>query len=588
MSHVTMMFKPTSAQQSELNALLQNQQNPSSPNYHRWLTPEEFADRFGLSPADINKIVAWLQDQGFTIDEVAPGRNYIAFSGLARQMESAFHTQIHAFAVNGETHYASVTEPTVPRSLENTVLGFRSLHDFKPRPRGIIKPKFTSSVTGNHFLVPDDFAAIYDLHGLYNNGLNGTGQQIAVMGQTDIQVQDIRTFRQLAGLPASDPQVTLVPGSRDPGVVTGDVGEADMDIEWAGGIARNATIIYINSTDAFTSLQYAVSHNVAPVISISYGDCEANWSSTDINTNVALAQQANIQGITIVAPSGDGGAADCDTDVSGRLFARLGLNVDFPGSAPYVTSVGGTQFNEAGSEWSTDQVFGTFFRKFPPVYWSGSNNGSNGSAVSYIPEVAWNTSLVDGMLSSTGGGRSILFPKPTWQVANGVPNDNVRDVPDIAFSASSDHDGYLICSAGSCVNGFRAADGTLNVAGGTSVGAPLFSGIVALINQMTNSSQGNINPALYQLSVLAPDAFHDITQSGNQVPCRSLTPDCPPSGFLGYTAGPGYDLTTGLGSIDGLKLLTVWPTISSANVEAFVRPSAVPGLSRSGHALWNR
>jgi subtilase family serine protease len=562
MSRVTMMFKPTDSQQSELNTLLQEQQNPSSPSYHRWLTPEQFADRFGLSTADMNKTVTWLQDQGFTIDEIAPGRNWVAFSGFAHQMESAFHTQIHEYAVNGETHYASATEPSVPRALANVVLGFRSLHDFRPRPRGIIKPKFTSTVTGNHFLVPDDFATIYDLYDAYNNGVNGTGQKIAVMGQTDIQVQDIRTFRQLSGLPASDPQVTFVPGSKDPGVVSADIGEADMDIEWAGGIARNATIMYINSTDAFTSLQYAVGHNVAPVISISYGDCETNWSSSDVNTIVALAQQASAQGMTIIAPAGDGGAADCDSDFSGRLFARLGLTVDFPGSAPYVTSVGGTQFNETGSVWSTDQVFGNLFRKSPPAYWSSANNGSNGSALSYIPEVAWNTSLVDGMLSSTGGGRSVLFPKPTWQVANGVPNDNARDVPDISFNASSDHAGYLTCSMGSCVNGYRAADGSLNVGGGTSTGPPVFAGIVALINQMTNSRQGNINPALYQLYALAPDAFHDITQGGNQVPCRALTPDCPSSGFLGYAAGPGYDLTTGLGSINVWKVLTAWPAVS--------------------------
>src|SRR5690242_10263557 len=178
MSRVTMMFKPTGAQQAELNTLLQEQHDPSSPNYHGWLTPAEFADRFGLSTADLNKTVIWLQDQGFTIDEIAPSRNWIAFTGFARQMESAFHTQIHEYAVNGETHYASAIEPSVPRALSGVVLGFRSLHDFKPKPRGIVRPKYTSSLSGNHFLAPDDFATIYDLQTLYNNGINGTGQKI--------------------------------------------------------------------------------------------------------------------------------------------------------------------------------------------------------------------------------------------------------------------------------------------------------------------------------------------------------------------------------------------------------------------------
>jgi subtilase family serine protease len=569
MSRVTMMFKPADSQQSELNALLQEQQNPASPNYHRWLTAQEFADRFGLSNDDLGKTISWLQDQGFTIDEIGPGRNWLSFSGSAQQMESAFQTKIHEYAVNGETHYATATEPSVPRALAKVVLGFRSLHDFRPKPRGIVKPKFTSSATGNHFIVPDDFATIYSLHDLYNNGIDGTGQKIAVMGQTDIQLQDIRTFRSLSGLPARDPQVILVPGSKDPGVVNGDIGEADLDIEWAGAVARNAAIVYVNSSNGvFDSLQYAIGHNVAPVVTISYGDCEPNWSASDVNTLLALAQQANAQGMTIVAPAGDGGAADCDSDFSGRLFAREGLAVDFPGSLPYVTSVGGTQFNELGPAWNTDHSFGNFFRKPQPDYWRSANNGSNGSALSYIPEIAWNTTLLDGQLAATGGGRSILFPKPTWQVGNGVPNDNVRDVPDISFGAAVDHDGYLTCSLGDCVSGFRAADGTLDVVGGTSMGSPLFAGIVALINQMTNSSQGNVNPMLYQLAALAPDAFHDITQGGNQVPCRPLTPDCPNSGFLGYTAGTGYDLATGLGSVNVLKLLTAWPTVAAASTTA--------------------
>ena len=563
LSRVTMLFKPTDAQQSELNALLQEQQDPSSPNYHRWLTPEEFADRFGLTTADLSKTVTWLQDEGFTIDEVAPGRNWVAFSGFARQLESAFHTQIHEYEVNGERHYATASEPSVPPALAHVVLGFRALHDFRAKPRGIVKPKFTSNLTGNHFLVPDDFATIYDLQPVYSSGITGAGQSIAVVGQTDIQVQDIRTFRQISGLPASDPQIILVPGSRDPGIISDDLGEADLDIEWAGAVARNATIVYVNSGNGvMDSLQYAVAHNVAPVISTSYGDCEAHQTPSDISSAVALAQQANAQGITIVAPSGDGGAADCDSDLVGRLHARLGLSVDFPGSIPYVTSVGGTQLNESGNTWSTDQVFGTFFKKPQSSYWGPANNASNGSALSYIPEIAWNTTLIDGVLSSTGGGRSVLFAKPDWQVANGVPGDNARDVPDVAFSASTDNDGYLMCSAASCTNGFRASDGTLNVVGGTSAGTPTFAGIVVLINQLTNSRQGNINPLLYQLYSVTPAAFHDVTQGGNEVPCVLSTADCSSSGFLGYAAGPGYDLATGLGSIDALKLLTAWSVVA--------------------------
>jgi subtilase family serine protease len=222
--------------------------------------------------------------------------------------------------------------------------------------------------------------------------------------------------------------------------------------------------------------------------------------------------------------------------------------------------MGGTEFNEDGSVWSTAQTFGTFFGKGPaPVYWSSTNNASNGSALSYIPEIAWNDSLFDGFPSSTGGGKSSLFPKPAWQVATGVPNDNGRDVPDISFSASVDFVPYLTCVNGSCVNGYRNVDSSLNAVGGTSVGAPGFAGVVAMINQMTNSRQGNVNPTLYKLAGTTRTAFHDITQGGNQIQCGTGSANCPVSGFMGYTAVPGYDQATGLGSIDVQKLLQAWP-----------------------------
>ena len=560
LERVTMMFKPTAEQENELNTLLEQQQDPASPNYHRWLTPEEYADRFGMDTTQFNNAVNWLQNWGFTIDERARGRNWVTFTGTAKQMEGAFNTRIDEFAVNGESHFAAVNEPAVPRALAGKVLAFRSLHNFRPRAHGI-KNRFTSNISGYHFIAPDDFATIYDLHKLYDSGITGAGQKIAIMGQSDIQLQDIRTFRSVSGLPASDPQIVLVPGSKDPGVVSGDVDESSLDLEWAGAIARNASIVFVISDNAlgvFDSLQYAINNNLAPVMSVSYGDCEANWSAADRSSLTANTQQANAQGITIVAAAGDAGAADCDGDFSGRSAAQLGLAVDLPSSLPYVTGMGGTQFNEPGNVWTPSQVFGSFFGKAQPTYWSSTNNGNNGSAQSYIPEIAWNDTLLAGALSSSGGGRSTLFPKPSWQAGNGVPNDNARDVPDISFGASPYNDGFLACSLGNCVNGYRASDNSLFPVGGTSVGAPSFAGVVALINQKTNSRQGNVNPTIYRIAASVPTAFHDITQGGNQVPCSSGTPDCPASGYLGYAAAPGYDLATGLGSLDIFKFVTAW------------------------------
>src|SRR5207244_4318363 len=158
--------------------------------------------------------------------------------------------------------------------------------------------------------------------------------------------------------------------------------------------------------------------------------------------------------------------------------------------------------------------------------WTAMNSANSGSALSYIPEVAWNDTAL-GVLSAGGGGRSIYFSKPSWQTGIGVPNDSARDVPDISLNASGAHDGYLMCSLGSCANGFRSSSGGLTVVGGTSVGAPAFAGVVAIINQLTKSAQGNINAKLYSLSATAPAAFHDITGGGNQVSCQAGTADCP-------------------------------------------------------------
>ena len=556
LSRMVMIFSRTPAQQADLENLLREQQDPSSPSYHQWLTPEQYAGRFGLSESDLAQVTDWLQSQGFTVVETARSRTYVAFQGSVGQIDSALHTEIHRYLVHGEEHFANSAEPALPAALAGVVQGFRGLHDFRPHPRGIsirsLRPRFTSDISGNHFLAPDDFATIYNLQPLYGMGIDGTGQKIAVSGQSDILLSDIQTFRSVSGLPPNTPQVILVPGSGDPGVVSGDVVEASLDLEWTGAVARNATLIFVNSGNgAFDSLYYAIDQNLAPVLSNSYGDCEANFSNAELNSMVTSGQQANAQGMTIVSASGDLGAADCDYSLNANVtitIATKGLAVDVPASIPYVTGVGGTTLNDGSG-----------------AYWSATNNSNNGSALSYIPEVVWNDTAADiangGTFAASGGGASSAFPKPSWQTGPGVPNDNARDVPDISLAASVDHDGYLICSQGACVNGYRDANTYLDVVGGTSAGAPAFAGMVALINQFTQSSQGNVNPRLYQLAAHSPDAFHDITSGDNKVPCRAGTKDCPNSGLMGFTAGPGYDQATGVGSPNAYNLVMQWVSV---------------------------
>ena len=248
MEGMRLVFQPTPEQECSLDILLQQQLDPSSPNYNNWLTPEQYADRFGLSPGDINRVADWLRRQGFTSVIEARSRTWISFNGSAAQVEAAFHTPIHQYLVNGEMHYANTAEPALPGAFRDVVMAIGALNDFRPRPHGIVRsvhPNFTSEISGNHFLAPDDFATIYDIQGLYNSGINGSGQAIAVMGQTDLSTDtnhdnqyDVQTFRSVSNLPAANLQVILVTGQTDPGSTTADQDEANLDLEWSGAVAR--------------------------------------------------------------------------------------------------------------------------------------------------------------------------------------------------------------------------------------------------------------------------------------------------------------------------------------------------------------
>ncbi len=318
MQVVSLVFKPSPAQQSALDQLLAQQQDRMSPNYHKWLTPAQFGDRFGMSKSDIGKVISWLQSQGLTVTRIANSRNEVFFRGTAAQVESTFHTEIHNYLVNGEMHFANATEPSVPAALSGVALAITNLHNFGPKPRARVRevpaseisPRFTSTISGDHFLAPDDFATIYDVQGLYKATptIDGTGQTIAVIGQSAINLTDVRNFRIAAGLPAKDPTLLLVPNTGTSAICPGDEGESDLDVEWSGGVAKNAniTLVYVglaagdactasSSTthrqfDAFLALHYAIDSNVAPLIGISYGLCENPSSGIGETQTDALIQ----------------------------------------------------------------------------------------------------------------------------------------------------------------------------------------------------------------------------------------------------------------------------------------------------------
>ena len=400
--NITLALHPSAAQQASLRQLLQDQQNPKSGSYHQWLTPEQYADRFGVSVSDGAQIVSWLENQGFTVDPLSRSRTSVTFSGTAAQVQAAFGTTIHRYSVNGKSHFANSTDLTIPAALSPLVSSVRGLNDFKPKPK-LVKAqaaKYTLG-PGNHVLAPDDFATIYNINPLYSAGTNGTGQKIVVVGQSTISAADIKKFWNQFGVTGATLVTQQVP-RQNPGLVQGDVDESALDLEWAGAVARNATIVFVYSNNVWDSARYAVENALAPVISMSYGNCEM-YDLVDLPSYQQMVQQANAEGITWLAAAGDYGSADCDAGVS---VAEGGLAVDAPGSIPEITAMGGTTLSNSNS------------------FWNSSNTSTSGSAKGYIPEIAWNESDVAGQLLATGGGASLYFrSRPGRLMAVCLPTD---------------------------------------------------------------------------------------------------------------------------------------------------------------------
>src|SRR5271156_5564231 len=554
MEHMLLTLLPDAAQHELLNQLLDAQHDPESPYYHQWLTPEQYGERFGISEADTNQIAAWLQGHGMEVEQVTAGRTSIVFSGTAAQVESAFHTAIHTYKIGAEVHHANVKDPEIPAALSQVVGGVVSLHDFHsaamhgPVSKASSSPDFTSG--GSHYLAPADFATIYDLIPLYQQSINGNGQSVAIVARSNINIADVRQFRTLFGLPANDPQI-IVNGT-DPGIWSSDEEtEADLDVEWAGAVERRAAIKFVvskstNSSDGVDlSAQYIVNHNLAPVMSTSFGLCEASLGSSGNSFLNSLWQQAAAEGITVFVSSGDSGAAGWAS--ASALKATHGRAVNGLCSTPYSVCVGGTEFSDLSN---------------PTLYWSPSNTpGTQASALSYIPEVVWNASGPDYGLWASGGGASIVYAKPSWQAGTGVPADGKRDVPDVALS-SAGHDGYLIYQ-----------NGELYVVGGTSAASPSFAGVMALVVENTAARQGNANVVFYSLASKqragGASVFHAITVGNNSVP-----------GQAGFNATVGYDQATGLGSIDAAVPVGHWA--SATTPPAFHAAVSANSLSVTG------
>lgn len=555
MQQMVLHLQADSTQEAQLEQLIAGQHDPHSPYYHKYLNPDQFGAQFGVAQQDIAKVTDWLESHGFKVDSVPAGKREIVFSGTAEQVSSAFKTEIRQYTVNGAVHYANAANPQIPDALAGTVSGIVKLHDFRSRAHTIKGHQVSKSGSPStlftqgsaHALTPSDYSVIYDINALYSNNINGSGESIAILARSDISLNDVQNFRSTFGLVANNPQFIVT--NSDPGVLDGDTDETTLDTEWSGAVAPNATVKVIisastNSEDGIDlSAMYAVNNNVAPIVSLSYGQCEAYMGSAENAFYNSLWKQAAAQGQTVLVSAGDSGAAGCN---GGGDTSGIGPAVNALCTSPYSTCVGGTEFVDQND---------------PGQYWLTSNNSVYGSAISYIPEAIWNESALDGGsgLWSGGGGVSIVYPKPAWQTGPGVPNDGQRDVPDISMAAAS-HDGYFV-----------AIFGGYYTFGGTSCAAPSLAGIMALVDQKTGSPQGLINPIIYPLSANqasgGPAVFHDITSGNNSVPA-----------VAGFSAGPAFDLASGVGTVDANMLVNNW-TATAAGSGGFTLSASASTLT---------
>jgi hypothetical protein len=643
-------------QEEALRQLLDNQQVKSSPQFHQWLTPEQFGQQFGPADSDIQAVTGWLASQGFQVTKVAAGRTVIEFSGSAGLARQVLGTEIHRFHVNGQDYWANVSDPQIPAALAPVVAGFASLNNFprkamthrlgtftRSKLTGEIEPLFTFPVscgngeTGCYWfaLGPADFATIYNVTPLWNAATptDGTGVTIAIVAETNINPQDVADFRSMFGLPANAPNIIL--NGPDPGITDEEI-EADLDVQWSGAVAKGATIdLVVSETTETTpgvdlSALYIVDNNLAPVMSASYSVCEAYLGAGGNTFHNTLWEQAAAQGITVLISAGDSGSAGCDSANEGEKAGQYGLGVSGLASTPFNVAIGGTDFNVNSSNVLS--------------YWSLTNNSSQSSALSYIPEIPWNDScaasgsltgctpppnttyFTDGfdLVAGSGGPSSCINPsgtfpnvscsgnyaKPAWQSGAGVPSDGARDIPDLSLFAGDGFHGsfYVVCQMdANSASGGNSSSCDLNApyldfqaGSGTSASVQVFAGIMALVNQRY-SRQGNANYVLYPLAAQAGAScntstggssciFYDVTTGNNSVICQGGSPNCSSTtsgqygimvsnGSPAYLATTGYDLTTGLGSVNVANLVNNWKsnfTPSAVSLALSTSPATNP------------
>ena len=631
LEHMIMLLQRNPAQETALETRIDQMHNPQSPLFQQWLSADDVGRCYGAADGDIAVLISWLQKHGFNVDAVSSGRMMLIFTGTAGQVKEAFHTEIHNLNVRGEKHIANMGAPEVPAALAPVIAGFRSLHDFMPKPMmhmvGVAKrdpktgklyrvagkelPSVSSTTSGKkpHSLItyqgdpfcgdsscewlgPQDFYTIYNEKPLLSGTIcggpcNGAGQTIAVIEETDVcagqsgsspddcaGANDLAAFRSQFGLPPAHAKYFFgIPGyCADPGVQgpfgTGEESEADIDLQWAGTTAPGAQVDFLacatTATTAGVDLAsiYAVDHLSSTIssFSLSYGVCELGLAEGEFGgifqTNAfynSLWQQAVAEGQTVNVSAGDSGDDTCER---GAEAAEIGWNVNGIASTPYDVAAGGTDFSD---NYSND------FAPAPNNYWNANDSSPYGSALSYVPEMTWNSSCGSTLLASFlgwevgttytpeqvcsgdtpfgfdftyvdaagGGGISSIYKLPAWQSVYGVGRNftsaSKRNMPDVSLFASANFWSHALqfcetdiatgSGGGLPCDYTNQGEGGEMAAGGTSFVAPQINGIIAVINQTWRSRQGQAN---YNLYALASHEYGTLTKPNTSTSMPSL------------------------------------------------------------------
>lgn len=464
------------------------------PGKRRYLSHDEYAASHGAEPSDIAMIEAFAHTHGLVVVDRSVSRRSVFLSGTATQYSEAFGTSIEHFEHEGGTYRGRTGALSVPHDLASVVEGVFGIDD-----RPVARPHFQRSPESRGFLphaaggsfTPVELSKLYD----FPPDVDGTGQCIAIIELGGgYRAADLKAYFGELGLPLPKVTAVRVDGARNaPTNASSADGEVMLDIEVAAAVAPKAQIVvyFAPNTDKgfLDAITLAIHDRIhqPSVISISWGGPENTWTTQAMSSFDQAFQTAASLGISVCVASGDAGSGDGETD--GKA------HVDFPASSPFVLSCGGTKLT-----------------------------ASNGAITS---EVVWN----EGSNSATGGGISDFFAVPGYQASAGLPGSvngkrrKGRGVPDVSGDADP-MSGYWV-----------RVDGQEFAIGGTSAVAPLWAGLIALLNQRLGHHVGFLNPLLYG-SPAGNTAMRDISVGNNGA----------------YNARTGWDPCTGLGSPNGKAL----------------------------------